>query len=314
LVIALLLGTWLTAGGPLNATVLLILAAVVGLHLTLVLIALRPIRDLEAVAARVWQGDYGARVARSSVADREVLRVGSMFNLLLDGLAADRTRLRTLASEVIAAGDRERAALARELHDSTAQHLAALQLQLAAAARDESDPMLAERLIAARDAAASTLEEVRVLSHTVHPAVLDDLGLDAALHRLARDASHGNGIDIDVDSTPDSAPLPATVAGVLYRVAQEAVRNAVRHAAPSHVRITLVRTPSNVTLEVHDDGRGFDLAAAERHRRGMGLLSMRERTALIDGAFDIRTAAGDGTTVVAVVPLEHVSFFALETA
>ncbi len=314
MVVALLLGAWLMAGGPLNGVVAAILSAVVALHLALVLIALRPIRDLETVASRVWKGDFGARVAHSSVADKEVLRVGSMFNLLLNGLAADRTRLRALASEVIAAGDRERAALARELHDSTAQHLAALQLQLAAAARDTTDPVLAGRLTEARDAAASTLQEVRALSHSVHPAVLDDLGLDAALRRLARDASHGNGIDIDVNTVLVSEPMPANVAGVLYRVAQEAVRNAVRHAAPRHVRIGLLRTRATATLEVTDDGCGFDLAAAERRRTGMGLLSMRERAALIDGTLDIKTADGDGTTVVAVVPLAHDSLFAAEIA
>jgi signal transduction histidine kinase len=303
LVVALLLGVWLAAGGSITEPIAVIVGGVIGLHLTLVLVALRPIRDLEIVAARVWQGDYGARVERSSIADREVLRIGSMFNLLLDGLASDRTRLRALAAEVIAAGDRERAALARELHDSTAQHLAALQLQLAAAAREASDPMLAERLRGARDAAQSTLEEVRVLSHSVHPAVLDDLGLDAALRRLAREASHGNGVDIDVDAETGSEPLPPNVATVLYRVAQEAVRNATRHAAPRHVRINLLRGPDTITLEVHDDGRGFDLEAAERRRSGMGLLSMRERTALIDGIVEIKTTAGGGTTVVATVPL-----------
>ena len=304
LVVALLLATWVAAGGSLNGVVALIVAGVVGLHLTLVLVALRPIRDLEIVAARVWQGDYAARVERSRIADREVLRIGSMFNLLLDGLASDRARLRALASEVIAAGDRERAALARELHDSTAQHLAALQLQLAAAARDATDPTLADRLRAARDAAQSTLEEVRVLSHNVHPGVLDDLGLDAALRRLAREASHGNGVDIDVDAEAGPDPLPPNVAGVLYRVAQEAVSNAVRHAAPRRVRINLFRGSDAITLEVHDDGRGFDLETAERRRSGMGLLSMRERTALIDGRVDIKTTAGGGTTVVATVPLE----------
>jgi signal transduction histidine kinase len=305
LVVALLLSFWLAAGGALNAVVAMAIAGVIALHLTLVLVALRPIRDLETVAARVWQGDYAARVERSVIADREVLRVGSMFNLLLDGLASDRMRLRALASEVIAAGDRERAALARELHDSTAQHLAALQLQLAAAARDTTDPDLAARLRDARDAAASTLEEVRVLSHTVHPAVLDTLGLDAALRRLARDASHGNGVDIDVDAQLGSESLPSNVAAVLYRVAQEAVRNAIRHADPHRVRINLLRGPGTVTLEVHDDGRGFDLEAAERRRAGMGLLSMRERTALIDGTLDVKTTAGGGTTVVATVPLEN---------
>jgi signal transduction histidine kinase len=304
LVVALLAGAWIAVGGVMNITAALIVIGVIGLHLSLVLVALRPIRDLEVVAARVWQGDYGARVERSSIADREVLRVGSMFNLLLDGLASDRKRLRALASEVIAAGDRERAALARELHDSTAQHLAALQLQLAAAARDASDPTLADRLRSARDAAQSTLEEVRVLSHSVHPAVLDDLGIDAALRRLTREASHGTGIDIDVDADASSDRLAPNVAAVLYRVAQEAVRNAIRHASPKHVRIVLLRTTDAVTLEVHDDGRGFDLAAAERRRSGMGLLSMQERTALLDGSVEIKTTEGGGTTVVATIPLD----------
>jgi signal transduction histidine kinase len=307
LVVASLLGIWLSAGGSVTEPIALVIGGVIGLHLVLVLIALRPIRDLEIVAARVWQGDYAARVERSSIADREVLRIGSMFNLLLDGLASDRTRLRALAAEVIAAGDRERAALARELHDSTAQHLAALQLQLAAAARDANDSVLAQRLREARDAAQSTLEEVRALSHSVHPAVLDDLGLDAALRRLAREASHGTGVDIDVDADSGAEPLPPNVATVLYRVAQEAVRNAIRHAAPQRVRINLLRGPDAITLEVHDDGRGFDLEAAEDRRTGMGLLSMRERTALIDGTVEIRTTAGGGTTVVATVPLDNVT-------
>ena len=118
---------------------------------------------------------------------------------------------------------------------------------------------------------------VRRLSHTVHPAVLDDLGLEAALRKLARDSSHGNGIDIDVDARSASRRLPANVEAVLYRVAQEAVRNATRHASPRRIRISLFRSRPSVTLEVHDDGSGFDLAEAERRRRGMGLLSMRER-------------------------------------
>jgi signal transduction histidine kinase len=108
--------------------------AVLVLHLVVVAVALRPIQDLEGVASRVWKGDFGARVEQSAVADHQVLRVGAMFNLLLDGLAADRARMRALAAEVIEVGDRERAALARELHDSTAQRLAALMLQISAAA------------------------------------------------------------------------------------------------------------------------------------------------------------------------------------
>ena len=108
LVVGLLTAVWLIAGGPFNGVVILVLGAVVGVHLGLALIALRPIRDLETVATHVWNGNYGVRVERSAVADQEVLRVGSMFNILLDGLAADRAKMRLLAAEVIAAGDRER--------------------------------------------------------------------------------------------------------------------------------------------------------------------------------------------------------------
>jgi signal transduction histidine kinase len=273
-------------------------------HGGLLLVALRPVRDLEVVADRVWRGDYRARVESSAVADQEVLRVGAMFNLLLDGLARDRARMRALAEEVIAVGDRERAALARELHDSTAQRLAALLFEISAAARDSDDPPLRDRLAAARDMAEELTEEVRKLAMTVHPRVLDDLGLASALQKLARDSSRGTGIDVDVDAPREAAELPHGVASVLYRVAQESIRNAVCHASPRRIHVALHLGGGEARLEVNDDGVGFDLADAERRRPGMGLFTMRERVALVDGEFQVRTAPGDGTTVCACVPLE----------
>ncbi|HEX3867009.1 MAG TPA: sensor histidine kinase [Gemmatimonadaceae bacterium] len=302
LIVAILLGARLRAGGSLNASVAAMFLGVLALHLALVLVALRPIRELETVASRVWEGDYGARVERSRVADERVLRVGSMFNILLDGLEADRKHLRALAAEVIAAGDRERAALARELHDSAAQRVAALLLQISSAARDTADAELSERLVAARDAAEGILEELRALSYTMHPSLLDDLGLDAALRKLARDASHGNGVMIDVDGDL-RCRLPASVEGTFYRIAEEAVRNALRHGSPKHVDVELYRRQDSASIEIHDDGCGFDLASVDREQIGMGLWAMRERAALLDGWADIKTAKGSGTTVVATVPL-----------
>ncbi|MEO6876832.1 MAG: sensor histidine kinase, partial [Gemmatimonadaceae bacterium] len=305
LVIAVMLAAYSVAGvGRLfNSGTLLLVIVVVGLHLALVIVALRPIRDLEIAAARVWYGDFGARVEPSSVADHEVLRVGSMFNILLDGLASDRARMHALATEVIAAGDRERAAVAQELQNSTAQNVAALLLQLSTTARDVSDPALVARLHAARDSAEAILEEVRLLSDTMHPGVLDDLGLEAALRKLARDSSHGNGIDIDVRVGERTGRFSRKLESALYQVSREAVRNAVRHAAPGRIRISLTRHASTATLEVYDDGRGFDLVEVERGRPAAGLLSMRERVALVDGSLDIKTAQGNGTTVRATVPL-----------
>jgi signal transduction histidine kinase len=94
------------------------------------------------------------------------------------------------------------------------------------------------------------------------------------------------------------------VEAVLYRVAQEAIRNATRHASPRRIQIRLFASRPSVTLDIHDDGKGFDLAASERHRTGIGLLSMRERVALVDGTLDIKTAPGSGTTVSATIPLD----------
>jgi signal transduction histidine kinase len=283
--------------------VLLVAAAAIVVNAVVVLIALHPIRELESVARRVWRGDYAARVERSAVADNEVLRVGSMFNILLDGLESDRARMRELARDVIDAGDRERSALARELHDSTAQRVAALQFELSAAAREANDPDLARRLHAARDAAEGILEELRQLSQSVHSAVLDDLGLSAALKRLARDAGNGNAIDFDVDAEIGNSRLPRNIEAALFRVAQEAVYNATRHASARRVQIHLRRAGPQVSLQVHDDGRGFRAAAAMDQPTSRGLASMRERLALVDGRLTIDSAPDAGTTVTATVPL-----------
>lgn len=293
-----------SAGRPSTLTLVAAAAAAVVVFGLLAAIALLPLRGIEAVASRVWRGDFGARVGTSLVADRDMKRIGTTFNLLLDGLVADRTRMRALATAVIDAGDRERASLARELHDSTAQQLAALVLQLSAAARDCSDRLLAERLDSIREQAKATLEEVRLLSHTVHPRVLDDLGLAAALKKLGREVGDVSGIDIEVTST-DGQRVPATAAAVLYRVAQAAVHNVVKHAQARHVELRLTDSASNgdAVLEVIDDGRGFDVADAERRRPGMGLFTMRERVTLAGGRFDIHSVPGSGTRIRAAVPV-----------
>ena len=312
LTLAILALLWSIAFPPgLTATGFMAVVIVIGLlailNLFLVMIALHPLRDLEAVASRVWKGDFAARVEASAVADHRVLRVGSMFNLLLDSLAEDRKRMRDLAAEVIEVGDRERAALAAELHDSTAQRLAGLLLQVSMAARECPDPVVAARLSEARNATEEIIDEVRLLAQTVHPRVLDDLGLAAALQKLARESAAGTGVDIDVD-VPSSRTLsvvPKGAASVLYRVAQEAVRNSIRHGNPTRVRVKLSidEHADEALLEIHDDGQGFDLEDAQRRRPGMGLFTMRERVMLVDGRFDVRTAPNDGTTVLATIPL-----------
>ncbi|HUF28636.1 MAG TPA: sensor histidine kinase [Gemmatimonadaceae bacterium] len=286
---------------------LLILAAAlmagVVVNLLLVRVALRPLEALEVTAERVWRGDLVARVPSSPLADAHMARIGLVTNRLLDRLSADRERMRQLASKVISAQDQERSRVALELHDSVAQTLAALALELTAAARDSRDPELAERLVRVRKLVGDVLEEVRAISRSMHPRVLDDLGLPAALAHLGRQAGERTRMAVEVESNVDSTPISRVVAATLYRVAQEAMANAVRHSGGASVRLALLTTPGALRLEVEDDGSGFDVPRAEAERAGMGLFSMRERVALLDGRLQIDAAPGRGTRIVATVPL-----------
>ena len=274
-------------------------------NLVLVYVALRPLNDLEEAAARVSAGDMEARVAPSLLADRDMARVGTTLNALLDRLTEDRARVRRLAAQVISAQDEERARVARELHDSTAQILTAVMLQLGAAARESDTAPLTARIATLRELAAEALEEVRSLSHTMHPRILDDLGLAAALEWLGRQTRDQTSLDVRVCVEERGSPVPAPLASVLYRVAQEALRNAVRHAAARTLELRLRHEPGAAVLEVTDDGRGFDVERAEERRPGMGLFSMRERVALVNGRLVVTSGRDGGTRVVATVPLPN---------
>ncbi|HEX6807401.1 MAG TPA: ATP-binding protein [Gemmatimonadaceae bacterium] len=283
-----------------------VLIAGIAANVTLVTLALGPLRDLESTAQRVWRGDLDARVPSSLVADHELERVSNTFNLLLDRVMAERARIRELAAQVIRVGDRERAAFAAELHDSTAQAIAAVSYQLIAAERMSKDPAVTARLTAAREATSAILEEVRVLSYTVYPRILHDLGLASALRDLARTMAVdiGPAIDVDITDAAESVVrrMPLESAAVLYRVAQESVRNALLHSKATRIIIGLDSAESAVTLRVDDDGIGFDPEQVEGGSAGMGLFTMRERVSLADGHFDLVTRLGRGTTITASIP------------
>ena len=289
------------------ATVISILGVALGaslvINLVLVYVALRPLSDLELTATRLSAGDMEARVPASVLADRDMARVGTTLNALLDQLTEDRARARRLAAQVISAQDEERARVARELHDSTAQTLTAILLQLGAAARESTSEPLDARIATLRELAAEALEEVRSMSHTMHPRVLDDLGLAAALAWLARQAREQGPMHVAVDACEFDVAIPAPVAAALYRVAQEALRNSARHAEASRVDIRLRQDGRQAVLEIEDDGRGFDVALAEKRRPGMGLFSMRERVGLVNGSLAVNSAPSRGTSIVATVPI-----------
>jgi signal transduction histidine kinase len=270
----------------------------------LVSLALRPLGALEETASRVRHGDLQARVELPAMADRDMVRIGELMNLLLEGLTGDRARMRILAAQIIRAQDEERARVSRELHDSIAQVLAAAMLQLSATNAAASDGELAERLASVRQMVAAALEDVRSMSEMMHPRVLDDLGLTAALEWLARQTRELRGVAVEVEDSVGGRDIPPAVASVLYRVAQEALRNAVTHADCKSVRLWAGADGHTATLEVVDDGKGFDVESGEASRPSMGLFSIRERVALVNGTIEIRSVRGRGTRVTATVPIE----------
>jgi signal transduction histidine kinase len=304
MVVALAAGDGTPTSARLTALVAAALGASLVVSVVLVLVALRPLDDLERVARRVWSGDLSARVPETLLADPDIERVGQAFNSILDSLTRERERIRELASQVIDAGDRERADLARELQDSTAQTLAALLLELKALANDLTDPSLIKRLEHLRRILGDVLEEVKTIAQTVHPRVLDDLGLLAGLKLLAREAEARSTVNVSVHGEPEDS-LPAAQRSVLYRVAQEALNNALRHGSPQNVVLSLQVGNGFARLEVRDDGSGFDVVEAERRGGGRGLFTMRERTSLVDGTLEVRSSRGTGTQVVATVPTER---------
>lgn len=294
-------------GGARDDAVLMIVALAVSfaINVLLVWVALRPLTGLEATAKRIQAGDFAARVPRSRIADRDLSRIGQTLNELVDRLTGDRARMRELATQVIQAQDAERARVARELHDSTAQTIAAALLQVGAlSASPDVAPAMQAKLGTVRRTVADALEEVRSMAHTMYPRVLDDLGLGPALEWLASRAQDASGITVRVECPAGGgAAVPPAAAAVLYRVAQEGLRNAVTHSGATTIMLRLDVDDDRACIEVRDDGHGFDPVAADRRRAGMGLFAMRERAALVDGEVEIASAPGSGTRVRATVPL-----------
>lgn len=215
-------------------------------------------------------------------------------------------KLRVLAQRVVNSQEEERARLSRDLHDGISQALVSIKFQIeAATVRFHGDAAQRAHAQAAIEGTAvaltDVLGEVRRISQDLRPALLDDLGLPAALGHLA----HGAGLPIDFRAVGVTESLPINVATVLYRIAQEALSNTVRHARASRSRMALTQNGRWLTLTVIDNGVGFDPQhIARQPRRGIGLRNMSERVDAIGGELKI-VSNMHGTILRARVKLER---------
>jgi PAS domain S-box-containing protein len=216
--------------------------------------------------------------------------------------------LRDLAGRLIAAQEIERSRIACELHDDFDQRLALLSIELEQLGKTISKVSGNCQLLAKIQSQAQELSgDIHRLAYQLHPAKLDHLGLTAAIKSLCEEMSESSSLRIEVRQNKLPANLPKDIALCVFRVAQEALRNSIKHSGAQSVRVVLWKASDAVRLSVSDDGCGFDQKSEEK-QSGLGFISMRERVHLLGGEIQINSQPQCGTCVDIAVPLARPSF------
>jgi signal transduction histidine kinase len=210
-----------------------------------------------------------------------------------------RADLQELSTLLLRAQENERRALARELHDEVGQFLSAILMETEGAECADQAADIREHLDSIKTLAEKTVNQVRDLALLLRPSMLDDLGLTPALNWHARETSKRTGLNVMVSADDTINSLPDEHRTCIYRLVQEAVNNAVRHAKARTVEVAVRREDQMVNVTVQDDGAGFDT----RFMRGLGLLGMEERVRRLGGRLKISSEAGRGTMVHAGLPV-----------
>jgi len=221
-----------------------------------------------------------------------------------DGLRDAELRLRDLSSQLIAAQEQERRRIARELHDDTGQMLTVMRMHLSDLLRGAAGAT--ERLPDCIAVVDSAIAQIRAMALNLRPTMLDDLGLADALQWALAQQAKATGWKTELDAGDLAVEIPADVQTACFRIGQEALANAARHAGASQVKLGLRMVGRELELTVWDNGSGFDLAhyqTPEERRKHFGVMSMTERASLVGGTLDIATGPGSGTRIRARIPI-----------
>lgn len=256
---------------------------------------------------RGWEQLGLALIASFGIALLATRYAGHLEDRLRHQMARDEesTRaLQRLSSQLINAQEEERRSIARELHDEVGQVLTAIKVELAVAERAiEADGGRANLLQDARSIADGALHTVRDLSHLLHPPMLDDLGLPAAVEWYLHGFGRRHNIRVDLMHDPLPERLTTETEAAAYRIVQEAVTNVAKHAHATVCRVYIQRLSNTVLVTVEDNGAGFDVAAAAQSAdRGLGLIGIRERVCHLQGTLRLESAPGKGTRLTAELP------------
>jgi signal transduction histidine kinase len=298
----------------------LILCATIGICLALLLTSIltRPIHHLVQSANRIREGEFQTRAEVFS--NDEVGRLAIAFNQMAEGLmryseqvqAKEKARL-SLIERIVQVQEDERKSISRELHDHLGQSLLALLIQVQsgckfAEARCDNSELTGSLCHDVEKAIRQITGEVHRLAWGMRPSILDDYGLESALARHIEEISKNAGLEIDYQFTsPDGLQrLPSRIEVPLFRIAQEAMTNILRHSKASHASVVILRQLHEITMLIEDDGQGIDPEIVRgKGDQCIGLMGMRERAHLLGGSFLVESVPGEGTTIRVRIPLSE---------
>ena len=317
IVVGAVVGTILTRDLALTGAInLILLFSFFGILLSILVnyliikTALRPLHELSDSLDRMRRESIPMPESLMKFEDPDIHHLVIAINSILSQLEEHTVQLRAISERAINAQEEERVRIARGLHDETGQAISMLIINLERLEKlmPPGQPEATKYAGEARKLAIRLLEDLRKIIWDLRPSILDDLGLVPAIRWYARSNLEEAGVQVDFSNHNEALRLPPHLETALFRVAQEAVNNILRHAGARKVSIRLSQDAGRILLELRDDGRGFDVqrtageAVAHKH---LGLLGIQERMFLVGGEVEIDSAPGEGTRVRVWVPVRE---------
>jgi len=275
-----------------------------------------PLRSDAGVIGTLNVSSSGPRVF-SDHDRRTLMQLGDQASIairnaqLFDDVRSHRQLLRQLYSQQYSVLEGERKRIAHELHDEMGPTLSAILINLQLLKERGMDGALDAKVVETESLLTGIIEKIRELAYGLRPPMLEHLGLAESLKWMIETYFSGGRLVVDYRVSGAPVPLDSELALAIYRIAQEALTNVVKHARATRVKVRLHLAPTSVRLEVHDDGCGFDAARVGAGRRpGLGLASMRERMDHLHGRIELRSQPGKGSQLVVNCPVDRESVHA----
>lgn len=272
--------------------------------------AMNPLNRLQDVVRRVGEGDLSVRAQPTPLADVEIARIADTLNVMLDNVQSYESQVRNLSGALIRAQEDERQRIARELHDDTGQVLTLLLIRLKLLESLPGAESVRPQIEELRGLIASAIDQVRRLALNLRPPTIDQLGLLPALRSLVSTFTESTGLHVTIELPREPITLGRERTLAVYRIIQEALTNAAKHAGAQNLTVVVRREGDSLVATIRDDGRGFTPESfSGRHRQpmggaGVGLFGMEERARLAGGTLSLQSAPSRGASVTLRIPLE----------